>query len=162
MLISSIMTGQLFIVYILIILLSPLIKGLTWRFRQVQVPGHPGGLRRRPRRQAIATKLLAPPHHGSMSRRLLRGGFQRREGSDAGRPAVPHNIQCGSGCGRPALVRGTKKWKLWEGCNGRGTFLSGILRRWRDGRRVGPRMTPGRFQRTGSHLRQGRPADKCW
>ena len=125
------------------------------------MPGHPGGLCRWPRRQEIATELLALPNHGGKSRRVLWDGLQGREGGDAGRPAVPHNIQCGSGRGRQALDRGTTKCDRREGCDGRGgTFLSGVLRRRRDGRRVGPCMAPGRFQRPGSHLRQGRPADK--
>ena len=42
---------------------------------------------------------------------------------------------------------------------GGGTFLGGILRGRRNGWRNGPQMAPGRFQRPGSHLRQGRPED---
>ena len=40
-------------------------------FGQVQVPGNPGGLRRRPKRQETTDKLLAPPNHGYQSRGIL-------------------------------------------------------------------------------------------
>ena len=37
------------------------------RLGQVQVPGNPGGLRRRSKRQETTDKLLAPPEHGGQS-----------------------------------------------------------------------------------------------
>ena len=40
------------------------------------------------------------------------------------------------------------------------TPVGGVLRQRRYGHLVGPRLDPGRFQRPGSHLRQGRPTDK--
>ena len=62
------------------------------RLGQVQVPGDPRGLRRRPKRQEASDDLLAPPDSGSQSGRLLRNGVRRGERRNTGRPAVPHHI----------------------------------------------------------------------
>ena len=118
------------------------------------MPGNPGGLRRRPKRQETTDKLLAPPDHGVQNGGLLRNSIRRGKSRDAGRPAVPHHIQCGSGRGCPALGERDRGRGGGKGGNGTGGPTPGctFLRQLRHGRLVGPRLAPGRFYLPGRHL----------
>ena len=124
------------------------------RLGQIQVTGDPEGLRRRPKRLETNDKLLAPPDRGGQSGGLLWNGIQRGVRRDAGRPAVHHHIQCGSGRGRPALGERDRGIGGGKEGNGTGGPTPGctFIRRQRHSRLVRPRLAPGRFYRPGMRL----------
>ena len=135
----------------------------VWRLGQVQVPGNPGGIRRRPQGQETTHNLLALTDHGGAGGWLLQDSVWGRERCDAGRPAVPHNFQCGGGHGRPALGTRRRGESGSTGGNRTGGPASGrtILRQQRHGHLVGPRLAPGRIYRPGRPLWQGGSEYKC-
>ena len=78
----------------------------VWLLGQVQVHLYPGRLRHGPPSLSAPPELLEEANYGGKGGRILRDGVSGIFQSDAGKPALPHHIQCGGGSGGAALGDG--------------------------------------------------------
>ena len=75
----------------------------VWRLGQVHMPQYPGGLWYVTPRMTAPMEILESAEDGGEVGRVSRGGVHRCPGHDAGRPAIPHHLQRGGGCGNATL-----------------------------------------------------------